>query len=59
MVFHAGDEISTEISCKYTRDSFARMLPGTCLTIDHWYMDDERLFALALLRRTRAPLSLA
>jgi L-histidine Nalpha-methyltransferase len=49
--FRAGDEISTEISCKYTRSSFARALPGTALTLDYWYTDAEQLFALALLRR--------
>jgi L-histidine N-alpha-methyltransferase len=59
LAFRAGDEISTEISCKYTRDSFARMLPGTGLVLDHWYTDDDHLFALALLRRVRAPLRLA
>jgi L-histidine N-alpha-methyltransferase len=53
LAFRAGDEISTEISCKYTRDSFARLLPGTALALDRWYTDDEHLFALALLRRER------
>ncbi len=57
--FDAGDEISTEISCKYTRESFAAMLPGTSLALDTWYTDDENLFALALLRRGRAELRLA
>lgn len=51
--FRAGDEISTEISCKYTRGSFARLLPGTALALDRWYTDDEHLFALALLSRER------
>jgi len=49
--FRAGDEIRTEISCKYTRSSFARLLPGTGLMLDRWYFDDDRLFTLALLRR--------
>jgi L-histidine N-alpha-methyltransferase len=51
--FRAGDEISTEISCKYTRSSFARSLPGTALALDRWYTDADHLFALALLRRER------
>ena len=51
--FRAGEEISTEISCKYTRRSFTRMLPGTGLTLAQWYVDDERLFALTLLTRGR------
>ena len=50
--FRAGDEISTEISCKYTRESLARMLPGTSLALEAWYTDSESLFALALLTRT-------
>ena len=49
--FRAGDEISTEISCKYTRGSLEGMLPGTGLALDAWYADPERLFALALLTR--------
>jgi len=50
--FHAGDEISTEISCKYTRESLGALLPGTALDLDAWYSDPEQLFALALLRRS-------
>lgn len=49
--FAPGDEIRTEISCKYTCQSFAALLPGTGLAIESWYTDPERLFALALLRR--------
>jgi L-histidine N-alpha-methyltransferase len=50
----AGDEIRTEISCKYTRASFERLLPGTGLVQDRWYTDPEEQFALALLRRATA-----
>lgn len=53
--FRAGEEISTEISCKYTRASFARMLPGTSLSMGRWYTDAQGLFALALLRRAVQP----
>jgi L-histidine N-alpha-methyltransferase len=52
--FRAGDEISTEISCKYTRGSLEGMLPGTGLALDAWYTDPERLFALALLKKVSA-----
>ena len=50
--FEAGDEIRTELSCKYTRESFAAHLPGSGLALERWTTDPERLFASALLRRT-------
>ena len=46
----AGDEIRTEISCKFTRDSVVDRLRGTGLELDGWWTDSDRLFALALLR---------
>jgi L-histidine N-alpha-methyltransferase len=46
-----GGEIRTEVSCKYTRASFAALLAGTGLAVDRWYEDPDRLFALALLVR--------
>jgi L-histidine Nalpha-methyltransferase len=52
--FRAGDEISTEISCKYSETSFTRLLPGTGLALERWYTDPDHLFALGLLRRARA-----
>ncbi len=48
--YGAGDEIRTEISCKYTRTSFEALLPGTGFAPELWYADDEELFALVLLR---------
>jgi L-histidine N-alpha-methyltransferase len=48
--YETGDEIRTEISCKYTPASFEALLPGTDLVAEVWYTDDERLFAQALLR---------
>jgi len=48
----AGEEIRTEISCKYTRRSFGARVRGTGFAIDRWFTDPENLFALALLRRT-------
>lgn len=47
--FAAGDEIRTEVSCKYTRQSLAARLGG--LRIAEWFTDPEELFALALVRR--------
>lgn len=46
-----GDEIRTELSCKYTRESFGRCADGTGLAIERWYTDPEDLFASVLLRR--------
>jgi L-histidine Nalpha-methyltransferase len=51
LTFDEGDEIVTEYSCKYSRDSFTRLLRGTGFALDRWYTDPEELFALALLRR--------
>jgi len=48
--FDEGDELRTEISCKYTRSSFARKLPAAGLRLDAWYTDPHSLFALALVR---------
>lgn len=45
-----GDEIRTEISCKYTRRSFTHILEGTGFELARWFTDPDRLFSLALLR---------
>jgi L-histidine N-alpha-methyltransferase len=47
----AGGEIRTEISCKYTRESFSRRLRATGLQLVRFLPDPEELFALALLAR--------
>jgi L-histidine N-alpha-methyltransferase len=47
-----GDEVRTELSCKYTRRSLEAVLSGTGLGIEGWYTDPEELFASALLCRT-------
>ena len=47
----AGEEIRTEISCKYTRETFAGLLQGTGFSLARWDTDTGNLFALALLRR--------
>jgi len=50
--FEQGDEVHTEISCKYTRSSLTSLVEGTGLRIIDWFTDPEELFALALLERT-------
>jgi L-histidine N-alpha-methyltransferase len=47
--FGPGDEIRTEISCKYSRESLEAKLPGTGLQLGRWYTDEANRFALALL----------
>lgn len=49
--FREGDEIRTEISCKYTRASLEKLLPETGLQIARWFTDPKDLFGLALLTR--------
>jgi L-histidine N-alpha-methyltransferase len=49
--FARGDEIRTELSCKFTRPRLAGMLPGTGLALERWETDARGDFALALLRR--------
>lgn len=48
--FDAGDELRTEISCKYTRESLEQRLEGTGLALHAWFTDPGKLFGLALLR---------
>lgn len=51
-----GEEIRTEVSCKYTRTSLARRLDAAGLALRRFHTDAERMFALALARpspRTR------
>jgi L-histidine N-alpha-methyltransferase len=52
LALEAGDEIRTELSCKYTRESLTARLAGTGLALERWLTDPERLFASVLLRRT-------
>jgi L-histidine N-alpha-methyltransferase len=47
----AGDEIRTELSCKYTRESLTARLARTGLRIERFITDPEDLFASVLLRR--------
>jgi L-histidine N-alpha-methyltransferase len=50
--FARGDEIRTEISCKYTRGRLEGMLDATGLAIEAWYTDAGAQFAVTLLRRS-------
>jgi len=51
LVFQESDEIRTEISCKFTRETVLASALAAGLTIEGWYSDPENLFALALLRK--------
>ena len=46
----AGQELRTELSCKYTRRSLEDRARGTGLTVTEWVTDPQSLFALALLK---------
>ena len=52
LTLRRGEEIRTELSCKYTRPSFEGLLAGTSLRLESWLSDADSLFALTLLRRT-------
>jgi L-histidine N-alpha-methyltransferase len=51
LALQAGDEIRTELSCKYTRETFVDRVRGTGLELERWITDPQGLFASALLRR--------
>lgn len=51
LTFQAGDEIRTELSCKYTRALLAERAAPAGLQVREWFTDDQELFALALLGR--------
>jgi L-histidine N-alpha-methyltransferase len=51
--FEAGDDIRTEISRKFSRESFTAVLEGSGLELWRWYTDPEELFATALVRPVR------
>jgi L-histidine N-alpha-methyltransferase len=52
LALEAGDEIRTELSCKFTRESLTHRLVGSGLALERWITDPDRLFACALLRRS-------
>lgn len=47
--FREGDDIRTEISCKYTRESLEAGLPEVGLRLSRWFTDPQDMFALALM----------
>lgn len=49
LAFAAGDELRTEISCKFTRASLDAAARSAGLALLRWFTDPESLFALALL----------
>lgn len=49
--FAPGDEIRTEISCKYTRHRVADYAASAGLALRGWYTDSDERFALGLLVR--------
>jgi L-histidine Nalpha-methyltransferase len=49
--FAAGEELRTEISAKFTRARVEADFQAAGLTLDHWYTDPDRLFALSLAAR--------
>ncbi len=51
LAFDAGDEIRTEISCKYDRARAEAVARVGGLVLDRWDTDPEGRFALGLLRR--------
>jgi L-histidine N-alpha-methyltransferase len=48
-----GERIRTEVSCKYTRASVARLLHGAGLALEAWMEADDAAFALSLARPHR------
>ena len=52
LVLGMGDEIRTELSCKYSLDSLRRRSEGTGLAMRRVFTDPEGLFADVLLVRT-------
>jgi L-histidine N-alpha-methyltransferase len=50
--FERGEEILTEISCKFTRDRLTREYASAGLRLVSWYTDPEDLFGLSLIAPT-------
>ncbi len=49
--FAAGEEVRTEISAKFTRERLEADYRAAGLALEHWFADDDDLFALTLARR--------
>ena len=50
LVLQSGDEIRTEISCKFTEQTISEALRGTDLVLERWWTDPDALFGLALVK---------
>jgi L-histidine N-alpha-methyltransferase len=53
--FAAGEELRTEISCKFTRSRIEADLAASGLELERFDTDAEDLFALSLARRSGSP----
>ena len=49
--FQAGQQLRTEVSCKFTRETVEQGLEMVGLQISRWYTDPQDYFALALINR--------
>lgn len=49
--FTAGEEMRTEISCKFTQHRLAQAYAGSGLELSGWFTDTNRDYALSLARR--------
>ncbi len=49
--FQAGEELRTEISAKFTPERLEADYRAAGLAMEHWYSDDDQLFALSLAAR--------
>ncbi len=50
--FHAGEELRTEISAKFTRERLEGDLSSAGLELVRWFTDPDELFALTLSKRS-------
>lgn len=53
--FREGDELRTEISCKYDRPRMHALLKGSGLALRRWHTDARKRFGLLELERDREP----
>lgn len=51
VAFAAGEEMRTEVSCKFTQARLARACAGASLALEEFHTDADALFAVAIIRR--------
>lgn len=51
VAFAAGEEVRTEISCKFTRETVAEMYASAGLDLREFHTDDDGLFAVSVAAR--------